>query len=740
MTTVDRAAPRAGPAGSAAAHAVAAGRPDGPRAGLRPPRAPPGPRVQDGRAAVRPPRALDPRLRAPVFVLGAPRSGTTFLGSCIGALPEVSYHFEPRVTKAAARMVLRGHLVRAARGPGVPALLPAAAARRRRRRPAVRREEPGELLRRPVPGAHLPRRPVRPDHPRRPGRRRLARREAVAVGRSRPAPASAAAAVRRGGRGRAGGWSAERADEFDAASDLTRTAWSWRRFTAAARAALAELPADRVLTVRYEDVVQRPGGGRSHDRGVLRARGGPGVAAGRPGAPPTRARSAGGGRRWTPRAWPTSSARPAPLLRELGYDAVTRVTADVPTGGLLVTGLPRSGTSWVGKMLEASGEVVYVNEPMNPQHPPGHSPGVLDARVTPPVPVHRRGRRRAVAPRLRADAGAALPASGRSCAQNRSAYDLARMAKYGTAFTAGPRCAAGGRCSTTRSPSSPPAGWCEQMGVDGGRPRARPGVVRRQLARAGLEDPLPRAARAARAGARPPRRPTSTGCGRWSARRTGWPAPACCGRRPTTSSTARSVPIPGVHLIGYESLVQDPMGGFADLYRRFGLTWSDDAAGRVREATTEKDGRRAGLAPLVAARRAVPHRLPPDGRRDGAVDLPDRLTDAEVERVRELTADVAARVLPTAAPNGREPLAGRLRDAQSREQRPAEQHRARTAASLADVAAEQPARLVDQPEEPLEAERPHPAGARGRGRRRRRAARRRSRATRCSGSSLGEAL
>ena len=50
----------------------------------------------------------------------------------------------------------------------------------------------------------------------------------------------------------------ERADEFAAASDLTRTAWSWRRFTASARAALAELPADRVLTVRYEDVVQRP--------------------------------------------------------------------------------------------------------------------------------------------------------------------------------------------------------------------------------------------------------------------------------------------------------------------------------------------------------------------------------------------------------------------------------------------------------------------------------------------------
>ena len=48
---------------------------------------------------------------------------------------------------------------------------------------------------------------------------------------------------------------------------------------------------------------------------------------------------------------------------------------------LLVTGMPRTATSWVGKMLEASGALVYVNEPLNPQHPPGRSPGVLRAEV-----------------------------------------------------------------------------------------------------------------------------------------------------------------------------------------------------------------------------------------------------------------------------------------------------------------------------------------------------------------------
>src|SRR5690348_8281009 len=53
-------------------------------------------------------RALDPRVHRPIFVIGAPRSGTTFLGGCIGRLPEVSYHLEPRLTKAAIRRVYDG--------------------------------------------------------------------------------------------------------------------------------------------------------------------------------------------------------------------------------------------------------------------------------------------------------------------------------------------------------------------------------------------------------------------------------------------------------------------------------------------------------------------------------------------------------------------------------------------------------------------------------------------------------
>lgn len=52
--------------------------------------------------------SLFPSLKQPLFLIGSPRSGTTFLGKCIASLPEISYHFEPIATKAAARYVYEG--------------------------------------------------------------------------------------------------------------------------------------------------------------------------------------------------------------------------------------------------------------------------------------------------------------------------------------------------------------------------------------------------------------------------------------------------------------------------------------------------------------------------------------------------------------------------------------------------------------------------------------------------------
>ena len=48
---------------------------------------------------------VKPNLESPIFIIGSPRSGTTFLGECLGTIPEISYHFEPVLIKAAARYI-----------------------------------------------------------------------------------------------------------------------------------------------------------------------------------------------------------------------------------------------------------------------------------------------------------------------------------------------------------------------------------------------------------------------------------------------------------------------------------------------------------------------------------------------------------------------------------------------------------------------------------------------------------
>lgn len=103
---------------------------------------------------------------------------------------------------------------------------------------------------------------------------------------------------------------------------------------------------------------------------------------------------------------------------------------------LLVTGMARAGTSWVGKMIEAGGDFVYVNEPMNPRHPPGRSPGILDADITQEYlyitgdngPEYLRAFRDTVRFRYHVLA---------EVRRNHRPFDLAKMVKYLTSFTLG---------------------------------------------------------------------------------------------------------------------------------------------------------------------------------------------------------------------------------------------------------------------------------------------------------------
>jgi hypothetical protein len=103
---------------------------------------------------------------------------------------------------------------------------------------------------------------------------------------------------------------------------------------------------------------------------------------------------------------------------------------------ILLTGMHRSGGSWVAKMIEGGGGVVHVNEPFNRRHPPGLTPGIL--RVPPPLAYQH------VGPHNEADhlpgfrdmlqLRYGLAAELRT---NHGVYDMAKAVKYLAAFRYG---------------------------------------------------------------------------------------------------------------------------------------------------------------------------------------------------------------------------------------------------------------------------------------------------------------
>jgi hypothetical protein len=202
-------------------------------------------------------RSVDPRLLRPIFVVGAPRSGTTFLGSRIGMVPEISYHFEPRLTKAAAAFVDQGlwsertasRVFRA----NYSALLLAGlhgGLRFAEKNPENCFIIP--FLTRVFPDASFI------------SIIRDGRDAAVSLAEKPWLSAEAAGSGQRGRGGQEWGpvprfWvEPERREEFTQVSDLERAIWCWRRFTTAALDGTAQLPPERHHEVRYEALVSDP--------------------------------------------------------------------------------------------------------------------------------------------------------------------------------------------------------------------------------------------------------------------------------------------------------------------------------------------------------------------------------------------------------------------------------------------------------------------------------------------------
>ena len=204
-----------------------------------------------GRWAVPSPRALRALPQPPLFVIGAPRSGTTFIGDCLGAAPSLSYHYEPPVLREVVRRVgwgdwdtrFAGRVFRLTYR-SLRLLDPKANAVR------VADKTPEhaftvQLLDAVFPGAQFV----------------LMIRDGRDVATSlaqMPWLRGVEDGRRRGEQPRF--WvEPERAQEFTSTTDFHRAVWAWRRYTEAALAARA-LGADRYQEVRYEDLTTDPRG------------------------------------------------------------------------------------------------------------------------------------------------------------------------------------------------------------------------------------------------------------------------------------------------------------------------------------------------------------------------------------------------------------------------------------------------------------------------------------------------
>jgi hypothetical protein len=307
---------------------------------------------------------------------------------------------------------------------------------------------------------------------------------------------------------------------------------------------------------------------------------------------------------------------------------------------LLVTGLPRSGTSWVGKMLAASGAVTYINEPLNPSHPPGHSPGVLAVS-----PEHQ-------FQYICADNDAVwFPAFGKTVAlrynliaelrRNHGAYDLARMVKYSSAFTAG-------RIRGRRAMIDDPFAlfstrwFVERLGaralvlvrdpvaVVGSYRRFgwtyRPEELRAQallvrdldphpaelLALAGSDDHVAKLAHL-------------------------W--------RMAYTAVDQMRDLPGVQIRRYEDLVKEPIKGFEQLYDAFGLPWTEQARKKIEAATTATGDAERGFAWSLRGGLSRTAFRPMDSQQ-ALTSHVGRISESDAQRVRDITDDVARRFYP----------------------------------------------------------------------------------------------
>lgn len=193
----------------------------------------------------------------PLFVVGAPRSGTSLLGDLIGALPEFSYHYEPPIVKAAVRYLHEQRWNEKFARRVFRAIYSGLLERSGETHLRLAEKTPQNsvivaFLARTFPDAQFL-------HIVRDGR------DAALSYAEKPWLTEKG---RKSGQRETGGYpfgpfarfwvEPDRRDEFESTSDLHRCIWAWRAHCAAARRDGSKLDAARWLEIRYEDLTAQP--------------------------------------------------------------------------------------------------------------------------------------------------------------------------------------------------------------------------------------------------------------------------------------------------------------------------------------------------------------------------------------------------------------------------------------------------------------------------------------------------
>lgn len=198
---------------------------------------------------------IRPNLKEPVFAIGAPRSGTTFLGARLAQLPELVYFLEPVLTKAAVRHVFADEW--SERKAALIYRAVYAWLMRVRREPAAVfcEKTPGNCF--IIPFLHRTFPDARFIHIVRDGRD-----SALSLSKKNWYANESKVLYKRDpdgylfGPGRRFWVEPDRVNEYEKTNDLHRCIWLWRRYVESALEGLEAVPGAQVLQVRYEDLLR----------------------------------------------------------------------------------------------------------------------------------------------------------------------------------------------------------------------------------------------------------------------------------------------------------------------------------------------------------------------------------------------------------------------------------------------------------------------------------------------------